>query len=399
MIDFKKYQDQFIGVANSIYRNERRLSVRVIDAFYKVPRHKFVERYRSYGNENWIEVNESNLDQHLGTLYADNPLVLKGTDEEFRSKKGSKQLSTISQPSFVLHALDLLDIKEGQSVFELGTASGWNACLMSFLTGDTGKVFTAEIIPELAESAKARIERLGIKNVTVLSGDAGDGSSDGAPFDRVMFTAGAFDLPEAFHKQIKEGGLLLFILKNKGGADNLLLLKKNKDHFESKYASPCGFVPMTGKHHLSGMEEQDLSSCLRANKIEDQVISEIPFWWGSGSDEHFMWQTGALRSFLSLFENFLPIYTDIEKDEGMFGWRESGSLALARPGKLVNYGNETPSEYLISKIKCWVDIGMPTISNLHLKVYAASATPKIPDSAWVSRRKQSLFVWTLPRSV
>lgn len=398
MTDFRKYQDQLVGVAKSKYRNDQRLSDRVIEAFFKVPRHQFVSNYRNHGNEKWFEVTSENLDQHLGTIYADHPLILKGTDEDFRSKSGSKQVSTISQPSFVLRLLDLLDLKEGQSAFELGTASGWNAALMSHLVGPTGKVFTAEIISELAEQAKNRISTSGFENVTVLSGDAGDGSPDGAPFDRVMFTAGAFDLPLAFHRQIKDGGLLLFVLKNKGGSDNLLLLKKTGNFFESVYASPCGFVPMTGKHHLPEMEEQDLSSFLKSKDIGEQVFSKKSFWWGSGSDGHFLWQTSALRSFLSLFENFEPVYAEAEKDEGMFGWydADSSSFALAKAGELLNFGNDIASSKLITRIKEWVEIGMPTLTNLNLRIYPADAAPEIPKSAWISKRKQSLFVWTLP---
>lgn len=401
MIDYKKYQDQLVGVAKSKYRNGPKLSDRVIEAFYSVPRHQFVRCYRNHGSEEWLEVTDENLDQHLGIIYADHPLILKGSDADFRSKQGSKQVSTISQPSFVLRLLDLLDLKEGQSVFELGTASGWNAALMSYLVGHQGKVFTAEIIPDLADLAEKRIDSLGFRNITVLRGDAGDGCSERAPFDRVMFTAGAFDLPAAFHSQIRDRGLLLFVLKNKGGSDNLLLLKKKEDCFESVYAAPCGFVPMTGKHHLSEMEEQDLSSCLKAKEISCQAVSKKAFWWGSGSDEHFLWQTSALRSFLSLFNNFEPVYADLEKDEGMFGWYDSvsSSFALAKPGELVSYGNEVASEKLIDRIKGWVEIGMPTLANLNLKVYPSDTAPDLPPSSWLSRRKQSLFIWTLQGSL
>ena len=78
MIEFKRYQDQLMGVANAKYKNKQKLSDRVVRAFYATPRHQFVDKYQNHGNENWIEVievNESNLDQHLGTMYTGNSLA------------------------------------------------------------------------------------------------------------------------------------------------------------------------------------------------------------------------------------------------------------------------------------------------------------------------------------
>ncbi len=398
-MQYRKYQEQLIGLAKAQFRNKEQLSDQVIDAFYEVPRHQFVERYRHYGTKEWLDITDGNIEEHLGTLYANHPLVLLGSDEAFRAKYGSEPVSTISQPAFVLRLLDLLDLRKGHNVFELGAGSGWTAALLGHLVGPSGKVSTSEIITELAEKAQVRLTSLGFNNVTVLCGDGGDGLADCAPFDRVIFTAGAFDIPFAFHQQIKEGGLLLFVLKNKGGADNLLLLKKHPEYFETIYAFPCGFVPVTGKHHIPEMEERDLDDYLHMRGLEEAPTSRTQFWWGSGSKGNFLWETAALRSFLSLYQNFEPIYTDIENDKGLFGWwnAESNSFALARPGELVNFGNEEASTQLITYIKDWVNWGMPTLSNLDLRIYPADSALTIPDSAWVSRRRSSLFVWTLPK--
>ena len=396
MDSHKKFQKQLIGVANSKYRDEEKLSDKVIQAFEETPRHLFVEKYRNHGVPEWFTVTDQNLEEHLSTLYADQPAILFGSDEDFESKNGTKQVSTISQPSFVMRLIDLLDIQEGQTVFELGAASGWNAALMSRITGPKGRVVTVEIIPEIAHSAKERLQRLGYENVTVVSGDAGDGCSDYAPFNRVMFTAGAFDLPKSLHSQVKDGGLLLFVLKNKGGADTLIRLKKSGDHFTANFAMPCGFVPMTGKYHLPEMEEEKLESILSKNQINCTPLATQNFWWGAGSSKHFLWATSALRSFLSLWnDNFCAIETD-KKDEGAFGWLEQNSFAMATAGSLISYGDSTATDKLIAKVKHWIDLGMPTLPNLNLKVYPTGVEVPKEDNCWISQRRESTFVWSLP---
>ena len=397
MADFKKYQEQLVRVAKSTYKGDEVLSDNVLKAFYEVPRHLFVSRYRNYGCEDWLNVSDKNLEIHLGTIYADTPLCLKGTNEEFLAKEGSSQVSTISQPSFVLRLIDLLDLKQGHTVFELGTASGWNAALIAHMVGSKGYVFTAEIITDLATEAEKRIESFGLKNIKVISGEGGNGHLDGAPFDRVMFTAGAFDLPMAFHKQIREGGKLLFILKNKGGSDNLILLKKHRNYFQSIYSAPCGFVPMTGKYHIPDMASKYLSDLLIEKEIKENILQERPFFWGVGNQKYFLWGTSALRSFLSLFKNFEAIRVDGDEDT-TFGWYEpeTSSFCHATKGKIVSYGHQDASNKLIDKIKSWIEIGMPTLSNLQLKIFPSDATKNF--GTWVSKRPQSTFIWSLPNS-
>jgi protein-L-isoaspartate(D-aspartate) O-methyltransferase len=397
-MEFKTLQKSLAAHASASYKNDSPLSITVINAFMEVPRHQFVNKFRNFGDDTWYEFNEINSPQLLPGIYQDNPIVIWGTDEEFGSKKGQKQISTISQPSFVLRMLDLLDLKEGQSVFELGTASGWNAALISHIVGPTGKVVTVEIISELAEQAVQRFKRLDIKNVKVISGDgaAGDATST---FDRVMYTAGAFDFPAALFEQTKVGGLVIFILKNKGGSDNLYVLKKHQDFFESTYSQSCGFVPVTGSTHFKEMEEKDLNEFLSAYKISAAPTDERTFWWGSGYKSNFVRQTAQMRGFLSLSENFQAFQlTDPTDCKDAFGWYDaaSNSLALATAGKLVSYGNAQAREILLQKLKSWIDLGMPSLDNMRLRIYRSDRKVESLPESWTSRRPQSTFVWSLP---
>ena len=98
-----KYQRQLLDQAQQIY-HETPISDATIESFLATPRHLFVRRYRERASKEWCEVNRANLHQHLATLYADNPLTLFGEDDD-------NIPSTISQPSFVLRMLDLLQFQ------------------------------------------------------------------------------------------------------------------------------------------------------------------------------------------------------------------------------------------------------------------------------------------------
>jgi len=237
----EKYQRQLLEQAKAIYA-ETPLSDATQKAYLETPRHKFVRRYRLWGVKEWSEVNEGSLEEHLATLYLDRALVLFGDDDD-------DVPSTISQPSFVLRMLDMLQLDPGHRVFELGAGSGWNAALMGHLVAPEGSVYSLEIIPEVAQRAGATMKELGITNVNVIEGDGGEGYAEGAPYDRAIFTAGAYDLPHPFFEQIKEGGLFLVVIKSEGGGDTLVLLRKEHDHFESIDSVPCGFVQMRGKYN------------------------------------------------------------------------------------------------------------------------------------------------------
>ncbi len=212
------------------------LSHRVEEAFLNTPRHYFVRKF-SVDNDHWIEVDKNSVFNYLPLIYADATLLL--------FDKGN-HLSTISQPSLVLHMLELLDVQEGMRVFELGTGSGWNAALLACLTGTSGEVVSFEIIPELALLAREILSPLNLSQIRIIEGDASEKIKDEKPFDRGVFTAGAFDLPILYFDKIKEGGKLLFVLKT-GEDDLLLCLEKRKDHFEEISRMRCRFVPVVSE--------------------------------------------------------------------------------------------------------------------------------------------------------
>jgi protein-L-isoaspartate(D-aspartate) O-methyltransferase len=389
-----RYQRQLLDQTRQIY-HQTPISDATAQAFLATPRHLFVRRYRERASKEWREITGANLHQHLATLYADKPLTLFGDDDD-------NVPSTISQPSFVLRMLDLLQFQPGQTVLELGTGSGWNAALIGQLVGPSGRVYSLEIIPEVAKRAADTIAELGITNVHVIAADGGDGYAAGGPYDRIAFTAGTYDLPRQFHEQIKAGGLLLAVIKNEGGGDNLFLLQKMDDRFESSYSMACGFVQLSGKYKADNLDPITIETLPEWSELQHREIGRRPFWWGGKGREWFMWQTVGIRSFLGVTEPLFRAFRIARAhaaatEQHYFGlWDcDHMSLVLARDDELISYGNGRATERLLQQVHQWVDLGMPAASSFRLRVYRSDHPVLTRRDQWIVKRQESQFLWSL----
>ena len=152
---------------------------------------------------------------------------------------------TISQPFIVALMTHLLEPTAASRVLEVGTGSGYQAAVLARVV-DT--VHTIEIIPELAEDAAARLERLGYDNVEVKAGDGWYGWPEAAPFDAIMVTAVGEDVPSKLVEQLRPGGRLVLPI----GDDfdqNLAVVEKAEDgEITMRHVLPVRFVPLTGDH-------------------------------------------------------------------------------------------------------------------------------------------------------
>jgi protein-L-isoaspartate(D-aspartate) O-methyltransferase len=391
-----KYQRQLLELTRSIY-DETLISETVVSAYLDTPRHVFVKRYRQWGTKAWHEVHEANLAEHLAMLYANAPLILFGDDD-------NDVPSTISQPSFVLHILSLLQLQPGQAVFELGAGSGWNAALMGHLVRPGGQVYSIEIIPEVAKMAARSMETLGITNVHIIEADGGEGYAAGAPYDRAIFTAGTYDLPHHFYEQMRDGGLLLIVMKNEGGGDTLFLLRKTADHFESLESEPCGFVQLRGKYAIKSLEPIPLERLPEWPELRQQEISRTPFWWGGKGKEGLRWRTLGIRSFLGIAEpTFRAFKTEKAETraraEHFFGlWDQAHqSLVVAKDDGLIAYGSVVAKDRLLQRVRQWVDLGMPSAACMTLQVYPSDVPLMAGEYEWLVKRPESQFLWSLKR--
>ncbi len=148
---------------------------------------------------------------------------------------------TISQPYIVALMTQAAQIKPGQRVLEVGTGSGYQAAVLATLTD---QVYSIELISELAQSAGERLTRLGFKNVQVKNGDGYLGWPEFAPFDAIIVTAAAPEIPAALKDQLKDGGRLIIPVGPSFGLQYLLRLTKHGNTFQKEMLSPVAFVPL-----------------------------------------------------------------------------------------------------------------------------------------------------------
>ncbi len=149
------------------------------------------------------------------------------------------QGQTISQPYIVALMTELLEVNKTHRVLEVGTGSGYQAAILSLLADS---VFTIEIIPELADYAKERLEQLGYKNVVVKSGDGYKGWEEHAPFDGIIVTCAPDEVPPLLLEQLRTGGRMVIPVGSY--YQELLLITKDSSGISKESIVPVRFVPM-----------------------------------------------------------------------------------------------------------------------------------------------------------
>ena len=210
----KNYQSKMDNLIN-IMRNSGFLNnSRVESAIKKTPRHEFVP----------MSLQEK--------AYDDIPIPIMNNQ-------------TVSQPSVVSRMTEWLDVREGQKILEIGSGSGWQSAILSYLVGQ-GTIFSIERHPELVNFAKENLEKVGIKNVSVTLGDGSLGLPKESPFDRIIITAACEKIPQSLFDQLSINGLLIAPV---GEFTQSLVLIKKTPHgvLEIKNDPGYVFVPLLGK--------------------------------------------------------------------------------------------------------------------------------------------------------
>lgn len=185
---------------------------RVLEAMRRVPRHIFAgESMRQYA-------------------YDDSALPI-----------GDGQ--TISQPYMVAVMTELLEVKDTDKVLEVGTGSGYQAAVLAELAKE---VYTVERFESLSARAREKIREAGYENVFFRVGDGTLGWPEAAPFDGIIVTAGAPDIPEPLIRQLSEGGIIVIPVGDRS-SQRLLKAFKHDGKLSYEHHTPCVFVPLLGE--------------------------------------------------------------------------------------------------------------------------------------------------------
>jgi protein-L-isoaspartate(D-aspartate) O-methyltransferase len=210
----KKYQTALDDLIKTIKDYGFLTNEKVESAFRTIPRHEFV------------------VPSELARAYYNEPLSIMNNQ-------------TISQPGVVSRMTEWLDIKAGQKILEIGTGSGWQTAILSYMVGN-GTVYSIERHSELVKFARENLEKLGIDNVHVILGDGSMGYPEKSPYDRIIITAACTEIPLPLLEQLDENGLIIAPVGD--SSQSMILLKKiSGEIVEIKNESNYIFVPLLGK--------------------------------------------------------------------------------------------------------------------------------------------------------
>lgn len=209
------------------FENERKNLVEMLKRQHRIKTKPVEKSFLEIPRENFVPYNIKKY------AYSDRPLEI-----------GNGQ--TISAPHMVAIMCEVLDLKEGQKILEIGAGSGYHSAIVSKIIGKKGMVYTVERFEKLAETAKQNLKKTNIENVTVIVGDGSEGLGKYAPYDRIYVTCAAPDIPIPLVEQLKDGGKILIPVGRM--ICDLILLEKKDDNIVKKSFGGCAFVPLVGKH-------------------------------------------------------------------------------------------------------------------------------------------------------
>jgi protein-L-isoaspartate(D-aspartate) O-methyltransferase len=383
----------------------------VSEAFLAVPRHVFLPP------------------ELTARAYEDTALVTK-------SDADGLPVSSSTQPAMMAIMLEQLGLAAGHRVLEIGTGTGYNAALMAEIVGRSGAVVTIDVDPDLVEQARATLVAAGFAGVTVVCGDGANGVPGHAPYDRVIVTAGVWDLVPQWLAQLGAGGRIVAPVSVRG-IQLSVAFEHAATHWVSRSARRCGFIRMTGPsagpetvlplgpqpglHALIADGPVTEAGSLYAALSGPAAGGPVP----SGLRVGGVAELADLDLWLALTEPGLSRLNMMGRYEGHanqaqrriaaqlplggFAHRDSAGrlavAALAEPSAAAQNdeplavavhgygpGGAALAAHLADRAVVWDELGRPGAARLELAVYPAGARPEAAEDAAVIRRPSAVLV-------
>jgi len=379
----------------------------VEEAFLAVPRHLFLPGV------------------DLEKVYSDIPIVTKWN--------GEIPVSSSSQPSAMTIMLEQLELKSGLKILEIGAGTGLNAALMAQITGKNGKVVTVDIDKDIAGLAEENLNSAGCNHVKVICQDGASGYEPEAPYDRIILTAGVWDINREWFNQLKPGGILLVPMVISIKDQMTIAFKRAGDHLESTSISGCKFMELQGNYPkpVNCVEiGHTISLCskyaLDLNK-ENLSINFKKNWKDFPSNvkttNKEIYQ--SLLPWLEIFEpKFCIIASNIETTEILnlpvlpnykgrsasllYGLADKKSICLLNfieeetkaddlnlksyTLHIRNFGSdEKLAQHMVEKLIKWDKAGRPDINNVNVKAYFDNIVPSKDEHLIIKKWVNLLF--------
>ncbi|WP_129677199.1 methyltransferase domain-containing protein [Candidatus Chloroploca sp. Khr17] len=232
-------------------------------AFQIVPRHLFLP------------------DHTLEQIYSDQALAVK--------RKAGAWVSSSSQPGMMAIMLAQLGLQPGHRVLEIGTGTGYNAALIAAIVGATGRVVSVDLEADLIKAARVHLDQAGYPEVDLRHADGALGAPDAAPFDRIIVTAGAWDLVPAWRTQLVPGGRIVVPMTIFPSLMLSLAFEQRGSVWEALSAHPCGFVLLRGSEAHPGRDwtsprlvlhpRDERTTAIRSSATIEKEWSQIVVVW------------------------------------------------------------------------------------------------------------------------
>jgi protein-L-isoaspartate(D-aspartate) O-methyltransferase len=340
----------------------------------------------------------------LATVYAPDTALVTATDAR------GVPISSSSAPAIMAPMLEALDLAQGLRVLEVGAGTGYNAALLRTLVGEAGRVVSIDIEPAFARRARRALREAG-HHCSIVVGDGELGWPPGAPFDRIIATASADHVPQAWRDQLADGGLVELPLRLSAGSplQAVVTLRRDGDRLVSTSIIPGSFMPLRGSDGSSpGIGTDPSLRALSSGGGPPTTLAAI-----SGLSLDSLTPGAARRSLATLLgpshgRRTLPpgaaaglmlflawagdrslVYYTRHRRYGVAVLDRTGAsvAALTRlpggPGRIETWGDDRARGALEAQMARWERLGRPTLADLRITVrYGEDATPK----AWRSIR-------------
>ncbi|MCY4539183.1 MAG: hypothetical protein OXE52_13260 [Chloroflexi bacterium] len=385
--EFRQLQSKLLGEL----RSSQLLADPVIDAaFSAIPRHLFLPQF------------------DLATVYQDKAIALKVSPS-------GETLSSSSQPTMMAIMLQQLRLAPDMNVLEIGAASGYNAAILSRIVGAGGYITTLEIDRELAEEARNNLLRAGFGKVLVVDCDAAGGYEPRAQYDRILATAGVWDVPRKWLQQLREDGRLVVPIWLDGVQVSAAFIPQPDGTYLSVDNRPCAFVYLQGlaagpdvRKRIGGayleviaddVDKIDTAALhlLLSEDVEIQRLGKVlrpqEFWHG-------------LQLYLMMHEPPRYVFAVYAIPEGEMAYGMAGNgILLFRPNSAVFaayddggvvrcYGGAAAFLKLKALFDDWLSLESAVVDRLSLRLIPVEMGEPVVQTGKLFRRKDHyLHVW------
>lgn len=368
--DNAKWPTQLVDI---LKQNGAIVSPEIESTFLKVPRHMLIENIYQFDNEWHKETFDpyNPTPAHLEYIYSNKAIVI--------GINGDAPSSSASQPGLVANMLELLELRPGMKVLEIGAGTGYNAALMSNLVGGQSLIVSVDIQKDLIARTQRLLSSAGYPNIKLVARDGFEGVIEEAPYDRIVATVGCPDLSPHWAKQLSPLGEMLIPLSH-GGWHPLIKVWKDNDDMVAQVVSQSGFMPIIGTMATTELWQYDHNAIFPFESAQEMPPIDSSY---SREDLFHFYYFMSFRDLRS-FWNIAPL---------AYGLHDAtkGYIAISpQTGNVLLRGDNELLTILRHLYIEWREAGKPKRTDFRI-TFLLHGQPKTLKSRWSWKLKRKFY--------